>query len=288
MVSGFSRTLESPVYHPAVVRVLFRQHAMAIVALTALTGWWLSPVLRHLDTSIPGVNAGDNVTYLWNLWWMRYVLHHPGYSFFSTPFLFHPFGVDLTLHTHTALPALAAALFGPTSLIASQNLLVVAHIWLNFVCSYALAYRVTRHVPGALVAALVFGTSPFVAAHLTGHFNLIAAWVIPLVCVLTWHVSERASMRAGACLGVALAAAAYLDYYLFIFAGLLVALRWAAQCSTVTIRTPRRSTLRRGILTGIVVLLVLDALLIVWILTTQVDGSISARFGCPCAASGTR
>ena len=253
------------------MRVLLRQHAIAIVALTALTGWWLSPVLRHLDTAIPGVNAGDNVTFLWNLWWMRYVLHHPGYSFFSTPFLFHPFGVDLTLHTHTALPALAAALVGPRSLIASQNLLIAAHVWLNFVCSYALAYRVTRYVPGALAAALVFGTSPFIAAHLTGHFNLIAAWVIPLVCVLTWHVSERASIRAGACLGVALAAAAYVDYYLFIFAGLLVALRWAAQCSTVTIRTPRRSTLRRGVLTGIGVLLGFDALLIVWILTTQVD-----------------
>ena len=125
------------------MRVLVRRHSIAILALTALTGWWLSPVLRHLDTAIPGGNAGDNVTFLWNLWWMRYVLHHPGYSFFSTPFLFHPAGVDLTLHTHTALPALAAALFGPASLIASQNLLVVAHVWLNFVCGYALVYRTT-------------------------------------------------------------------------------------------------------------------------------------------------
>ena len=130
---------------------------------------------------------------------MGYVLHHPGYSFFFTPFLFHPFGVDLTLHTHTALPAFAAALFGPGSLVASQNVLIIVHVWLNFLCAYALAYRLTRHTPGALVAALVFGASPFVAARLTGHFGLIAAWVVPLVCLLAWHAAERASMRAGLC-----------------------------------------------------------------------------------------
>jgi hypothetical protein len=250
---------------------LFRRHGIAVVALTVLTVWWLSPVLRHLGTSIPGVNAGDNVSFLWNVWWMGYVLHHPGYSFFFTPFLFHPFGVDLTLHTHTALPAFAAALFGPGSLVASQNVLVIAHVWLNFVCAYALAYRLTRHTPAALVAGLVFGASPFVAAHLTGHFNLIAAWVVPLVCLLAWHAAERASMRAGAVLGVALAAVAYVDYYLFIFAGLLVVLRWIAQSSTITLRAPRRSVVRRSLLTGIVVLLALDALIIVWILTTEVD-----------------
>jgi len=249
----------------------FRRHGIAVGALTALTVWWLSPVFRHLDTSLPGANAGDNVSFLWNVWWMGYVLHHPGYSFFVTPFLFHPFGVDLALHTHTALPAFAAALFAPGALIASQNVLVVAHVWLNFLCAYALAYRLTRHTPGALVAGLVFGASPFVAAHLTGHFNLIAAWVVPLVCLLAWHAAERASMRAGAVLGVALAAVAYVDYYLFIFAGLLVALRWIAQSSTVTLRAPGRPTFRRGVLTGIVVLLALDALIIVLILATEVD-----------------
>ena len=53
---------------------------------------------------------------------MRYVLHHPGLSFFTSPYLFHPFGADLTLHTHTALPAFIAAIAGPSSLIASQNI----------------------------------------------------------------------------------------------------------------------------------------------------------------------
>jgi hypothetical protein len=252
------------------MRVL-RRHSIPILALTAAAGWWVWPILRRFGSAIPGVEAGDNISFLWNVWWMRYVLHHPGHSFFSTPFLFYPFGVDLTLHTHTALPALAAALAGPASIIASQNLLVVTHLWLNFICAYALAYGVAGQVPAALVAALVFGSSPFVAAHLTGHFNLIAAWVIPLACLLARRASERGSIGRGAVLGAALGATAYVDYYLAIFAGLLVGIGWLGRCSTIALRAPRGSKLRRPVLACLAVLLAFDALLIVWILASQVD-----------------
>src|SRR5258707_6395095 len=112
-----------------------RRHVIALLTLAAITGLWLLPVLSRFSTAIPGAGAGDNVTFVWNLWWMRYVLHHPGASFFSTSFLFYPFGADLTLHTHTALPAFVAAVAGPSSLVASQNVLIVLHLYLNFVCS---------------------------------------------------------------------------------------------------------------------------------------------------------
>ena len=78
----------------------FRRHAAALLALAAITALWLSPVISQFSTAIPGVGAGDNVTFVWNIWWMRYALVHPGYSFFTTPFLFYPFGADLTLHTY--------------------------------------------------------------------------------------------------------------------------------------------------------------------------------------------
>ena len=203
-----------------------RRHAIALLTLAAITALWLRPVLSRFSTAIPGAGAGDNVTFVWNLWWMRYVLHHPGYSFFSTPFLFYPFGADLTLHTHTALPAFVAAVAGPSSIVASQNLLIVLHIYLNFVCSYALGYRTTGRVSSALVAAVVFGASSFVGAHLMGHFNLIAAWIVPLVCLLAWGANERMSLIRAGLAGVAVAAAAYADYYLFVYTVVLLVLSW--------------------------------------------------------------
>jgi hypothetical protein len=231
--------------------------------------WWLHPVIGHLSSVLPGTQAADNVTFVWNLWWMRYVLHHPDFSFFSTSFLFYPFGTDLTLHTHTALPALAAAVAGPSSLIASQNLLIAAHLFLNFACSYALAYRVTRHAGAAFIGSIVFGASPFVDARLLGHFNLLAAWVIPLVALLCEEAIESGSRRRAALCGVALGATAYFDYYLFIYAGTLVVLR-AAGRGTELLQW-RMPAWRRPALQVIAVLLAIDLLLIAVILFAQTD-----------------
>lgn len=227
-------------------------HALAICAFGAITAAWLYPLLLRFDTHLPGPGAGDNVTFLWNVWWMRQVLEQPGLSFFHTPFLLHPFGANLTLHTHTALPSLVAALAEPLSLIAAQNAVVVGHLFLNFVCAYALAFQVTRRAAASSLAAVVFGWSPYISAHLVGHFNLIAAWVVPLACSML--LIARASNRAshGVLLGGAIAASAYVDYYLFIFVVVLTLLSVASssvQLSVVPVVLTRR---RAGIATMLV------------------------------------
>src|SRR4029079_18237027 len=89
-----------------------------------------------------------------------------------------------------------------------------------------LAHRLTRCVLPSIAAALVFGTSSFVCAHLNGHFNLIAAWTLPLASLLAVRALDNTSSHRAALLGVALAATAYTDYYLFVYAVILVLLLW--------------------------------------------------------------
>jgi hypothetical protein len=242
--------------------IILRRHAPALLLLAAFTAVWLFPLLSHPSSLLPGASGGDNDTFVWNLWWMRYVLRHQPQSFFFTPFLFHPFGADLTLHTHTALPALVAALTGPSSVVASQNLLIVLHLFLNFACSYALAYRATRGVLPALAGSVIFGTSCFVGGHLLGHFNLIAAWTLPLVCLLVEVARERASaIRAGVA-GFALAATAYVDYYLFVFAAGIVLISWIAGSVRALLRPQPLSRRSRYVVAGFAAVMALDLLII--------------------------
>jgi len=242
--------------------IVLRRHAPSLLLFAAFTAVWLFPLLLHPSTTLPGANGGDNDTFVWNIWWMRYVLHHQPQSFFFTPFLFHPFGADLTLHTHTALPALVAALAGPSSLVASQNLLIVLHVFLNFACSYALAYRVTRHVLPALAGSVIFGTSCFVGGHLLGHFNLIAAWTLPLVCLLVEVARERASAFRAGIAGLAFAATAYVDYYLFVFAAGIVLVSWIARSVRVSVRPQPLSRRSRYLVAGFAAAIALDLLII--------------------------
>ena len=249
--------------------MILRHWVAPALVFAAFVAWWLFPVLSHPSSVIPGAGAGDNITFVWNVWWMRYVLHHPGHTFFFTPFLFHPIGADLTLHTHTALPALIGSLW--SSPIAGQNAVVAMHLYLNFVCSYALAHRLTRRVLPSAAAATIFGTSAFVSAHLNGHFNLIAVWTLPLACVLTLRVIENASWIGAVLLAVALAATAYSDYYLFVYASVLVVLLWIAPAVDVTIRTAPFTRARRRVLLALAALAAIDVLIIAAILLTPAD-----------------
>ena len=232
----------------------------------AVTVWWLFPVLSSLTTVIPGAGAADNVTFVWNVWWMGYVLEHSGQSFFFTPFLFHPTGVDLTLHTHTALPALVGAALANGSPVAGQNLVILLHLFLNFVCSYALAFRITNRVRASVLGAGIFGTSSFVSAHLNGHFNLIAAWTLPLGCLLMWNARESASVVRAVLAGLAVAAAAYTDYYLFVYLCVVLALAWVAHSFRVNVRQRGLSPLERRVLVALACLLLVDGLLLIGIL----------------------
>jgi hypothetical protein len=225
------------------------RHLLAIGFCLAITLWWLSPIIGRLGTAVPGGVPGDNLSFVWNVWWVRYALVHH-LPVLSCPLLFYPFGADLTLHTHTLLPALLVS--GVANPVAAQNLLVCMHVFLNFAVMYALAYRETRSAMAALTGAVAYGCAPYVSAHLTGHFNLLAAWVLPAVALLTLRVLERPVFSRGALCGLAIGAIAYVDYYYLIYAALLAVLLAIAPALRVSQRaTPAGGRWGRHAIVGL-------------------------------------
>jgi hypothetical protein len=241
------------------------RHAAALTLFMAATALWLWPFLGSGEGAIPGAGPGDNLTFVWNLWWTRFALHHAGAGVFFSSFLFFPFGADLTLHTHTLGPALLTS--GVSDPIVAQNALNALHLFLNFSLAYALAWRETRQWIASVLGAVVFACSPYVAAHLQGHFNLIAAWALPLAALAALRVRDRPTIARGAALGLALGAIAYVDYYLVVFASVLAVClllpswlrleslpgspRWLRRCAWL-----------------VIALLAVDAVLIAWIVIT--------------------
>ena len=239
-------------------RLPLRDHLLATAAFGGLTALWFRPVIADINTRIVGSATGDHITFLWNLWWMRYVLSHDGLSFFQTPFLLHPFGANLTLHTHTALPVFIAALAGPRSLLASQNLIVLGHVFLNFLCAYLLAFQLTRRSISAALAAVVFAWSPFVSARLAGHFNLLGAWVVPLACWAILAARAGNGWWRGAIAGGAIAVAAYVDYYLFVYIGGFALIAFGSSYVALSVRPRGRLSVRRRIAVALAIVAVIE------------------------------
>ena len=195
----------------------FLAHSAAIAGFAALAVVWTYPLASHAWTHVLGADAGDNVTFVWNFWWMRAALER-GRDFYQTTYLFAPLGADLTLHTNTALLAfVGATALVALPIVAALNVTVIGSVWLSAVSAYLLAWRVTRVRPAAVIAGLVYGGSPFMSAHLYGHFNLTTAWTLPLFAWAALNAIARGSTLASIAAGVLLGITAYVDYYFVVF-----------------------------------------------------------------------
>ena len=144
-------------------------------------------------------------------------------SFFDCPFLFAPTGVDLTLHTHTALPAfIGATLLRSLSPAAALNVTIIGSIFLAGLCTYLLAWRVTHDRISSVLSGVVFAGSPYMAARLTGHFNLTHTWVIPLFAIVASEAVRRGRIWLGVGAGVIAGLTAYIDYYYVVYQAVLI------------------------------------------------------------------
>lgn len=214
------------------------QAHVAVTAWFVLLAVWVSyPLVLKPNSQIPGGGPEDNISFLWNFWWFRYALAHPGQPLFETSHLFAPFGTSLVLHTHTALPALAGAtLLGWMPLVAAHTTILLAGLAANGISAYVLAYYHVKRVLPAVLAGVVFASSVFVTLRLLGHFNLVHAWVCPLA-VLAWIAFlDRPSMGRGVLTGVAFSAVIWSDYYYAVFCGIFAIAWWVALVVRLDIR----------------------------------------------------
>jgi hypothetical protein len=245
-------------------------HLPYLLLLVAAAVVWTWPLALHFRDHIPG-DPGDNFSFLWNLWWMRQVLSHPALGFFHSPYLLSPFGVDLINHPHTALQGLiSATLLSRLSIVEAENLYIVCSIFLNAAAAYALVYDLTRARRLALVAGVAFGDSPYIAAHLLGHYDLLTAWVIPLFALCFRRALREGSWKAAVGCGLLVAVAAYSAYYYVVYLALFAVAYALAWWNVFHVRTDRRgmSAAAFSIRLLAVGAIAVDVFVMIWIATT--------------------
>jgi hypothetical protein len=217
------------------------RHAAPALLFAGLAILWTYPLVRHLNTHVPGL-PGDNYTFLWNFWWMRQALASSSDAFFHSPHLFAPYGIDLVNHPHTALQAgFAATALGGLPLIAAMNVVILLSVFLTSLSSYWLAYEITRQRAAATLTAVIVGGSPYVSAHLMGHYDLLSVWVLPLTALCLRRALASGGAGWMATVGLSIALAAYAAYYYVVYAALLVVTYVVAQFFVERVSLERRS-----------------------------------------------
>ena len=239
--------------------------AAAGFALLAVVLTW--PLVTVLGTHVPGKAPDDNVNFLWNLWWMREAMA-AGVSPLHSDWLFAPFGVDLVLHTHSALNALAGAtVLGRLTIVEAQNVLLIASIALNGFCAFLLGRRLTGRAVPAIVAGVYFASAPYFAGHLLGHFNLVGAWCLPLFALALLAALERPGAGRAILAGLVLGLSAYTDYYYTVYLAAFLIVVAACRWLGVSVTARRRAHIPI-VDVALIVALIATVVLAVWSATS--------------------
>ena len=248
-------------------------HIASLALLAAMSIAWTWPLALHFSDHIPGL-GGDNYSFLWNLWWMRKALSAPELDFFQSRFLFSPFGVDLINHPHTALQGyISATALGGLSVIQAENLYIIVSVFLNGACAYALSFDLTRDTRAAILAGIAFGGSPYIAAHLLGHFDLLTAWVIPLFALCLRRSLQTGGIGAAIGCGMCVAVAAYAAYYHVVYLAIFAVTYTLASWHAVRVRAEPRPQRQWLFTTRLIImaLMALDLFLIAMIVLSGGD-----------------
>ena len=180
------------------------------------------PLVLNWRSALPDGGSDLWLNY-WNFWWWKQSLLEWRSPFWSS-ILFHPFGVDLRCHTHSAFNQILAM---PVNLAAGEaaayNFSVFFQLTLAAFATWLLVRHVTGNAGAAFFAGLIFAFLPYTMDQSLEHLNLVSAGFLPLVLffLLRWRRSWRIrdALGFGACFGLN----ALCSWHLGILASLVVA-----------------------------------------------------------------
>jgi len=184
----------------------------------ALTAFLTYPLLFHFSTKFPS-DLGDGSKYLWNLWWMKRAVFVENTNPFFTTFLYYPQGTGLVFDSFVPLWGILSLpfqfLFG---LITTYNILVFLSFLLSFWGMFLLVRRLTDSSLAATFGGVFYSFSPYVFAHLRGHFNLLHVWIFPWLLYALFHFRKQPSLKRSALVSLVFLFSLFTDYYYAFYA----------------------------------------------------------------------
>ena len=226
----------------AALRALVRAVARRRLDLVLIAGYGLLallvtwPAVTTATTHLAGERL-DGWQSLFNLWWMREAIATGSNPYF-TPYMYHPEGTSLLLHTLSPLNALPGALLSLLmDWITAFNLLQWIHYALGGYAGFRLAHHLCDDRLAAALAGALYTFSPFHLGHGVGHLQLTAIEVLPFALLYLLRTLDEPGYRNPVLAGVftvlsALASWYFLAYLLLfcvaVGAGRLIRLRRAA------------------------------------------------------------
>ncbi|MFZ5534619.1 MAG: hypothetical protein ACOY3M_00495 [Patescibacteria group bacterium] len=201
------------------------------------------PLIRTFTTHI---FAGpiDGLQNYWNIWWVNKAITQLHTSPWFTTQIQYPHGTTLIGHTLNPINGIMAIpLLRLMPLNQVYNLIVVFSFVASGYTLFLLAYRLTQHYEGSVIAGFIFTFSHYHFTHLLEHLQLTSLEWIPLFLLSFLVFTERPTPFKGIVTAVLLFLILLTDYYYFFYAAVCagVALLWLFSVRRLTVADMRHN-----------------------------------------------
>jgi hypothetical protein len=195
------------------------------LAISLICTW---PLALHIATHVIGPFHGDNLEYVWKMWWVRHAWFDLRISPWFVPHIYWPHGYPLAygeitpLHTVLMLPV--NLLLGE---VCTYNLAILLSVWLSGWLAYLWLLDLTGGRKGAaFVGGLIFAFCPYRMARIAGHLPLVSTEGIPLVLWGLERLWRRRCWSDGLLIAVGTSVSALSSWYYALALALLVPVYW--------------------------------------------------------------
>ena len=200
----------------------WRGHLLALLGYVVLTPLMTWPLILRLDSAVLGP-PGDNLEYVWKMWWFKHALLDLHISPFFNPQVFYPFGYPLALSetttAHMMLGLPLTALWGET---VAYNLVMLFSFIISGWGTYWLCRGLGCGRDAAWIAGVAFTFCPYRMAHMgAGHLPLMGTGWIPLFFLFLERLIVKGNWWRGMLAGLFFSLAALSSWYYAVMLGLL-------------------------------------------------------------------
>jgi hypothetical protein len=235
-------------------------YVVLLFVMLAIVVTW--PLPLHLSTHIIGPFYGDNLEYVWKIWWVEHALIELRQSPLVQPDIFYPYGYPLAygeitpMHTYLGLPL--TMMLGP---VATYNLFILASFVLSGLFTYLFVRRLTKSAAAGIVAGVIFTFCPYRMARIAGNLPLVDTHWLPLCLLFVERFISRRRWADAASAGLSFAAMALSSWYYLAALGLLLPIYLLAR-----VRAWRDHGRRSWILGGLIFALVVSLTVVPFLL----------------------
>jgi len=143
-----------------------------------------------MSTHLAG-QSNDVYSNPWNNWWTEKTMRE-GHNFYFSPYIYHPYGVSLTLNSFSHLNTLLWFLLRPLmGTVAAYNATVLLAYPLSGYGMFVLVRYLTRSAPAGFISGLIFAFSPYHMVESAHPVLVTTQWLPPFLLFLIKTIQHR-------------------------------------------------------------------------------------------------